>query len=113
SWPIVMQVSLAVALLAAATAMKTSLYFQLTVAALFLIAILSATHDIACDGLYLMSLDKKRQASFSGVMATCSRLGRLTAASLVVLLAGRLINGHALDRQTAWAIALGAAAAAY
>jgi PAT family beta-lactamase induction signal transducer AmpG len=33
---------------------------------LFLLAYASATHDIACDGLYMGALDEKRQAAYAG-----------------------------------------------
>jgi PAT family beta-lactamase induction signal transducer AmpG len=57
-WTLAMQVLIAVGLLITAASMGTSGYFVLSVAAMFLIATFSATHDIACDGLYLLSLDK-------------------------------------------------------
>src|SRR5947207_13622837 len=76
-WTIAMEIALAVTLLATAIAMAMPAFFVLSVAAMFLMATLSATHDIACDGLYLMSMDRKRQAAFSGVMAACSRMGRV------------------------------------
>src|SRR2546421_5964334 len=53
-WTIAMQVLLFCTLLLTAGAMGTANFFPLTVACLFLMATLSATHDIACDGLYLM-----------------------------------------------------------
>jgi PAT family beta-lactamase induction signal transducer AmpG len=111
-WTIAMQVLLFVSLLLIAGAMGTANFFPLTVACLFLIATLSATHDIACDGLYLMSLDRKRQASFSGVMAAASRMGRLFVDSGLVVIAGRLIlNGW--EKKRAWLLALGVSALFY
>jgi PAT family beta-lactamase induction signal transducer AmpG len=62
-WTITMQVLLSVCFLATAGAIRTSNFFVITVALMFAMATLSATHDIACDGLYLMSLDKQRQAA--------------------------------------------------
>src|SRR5947207_10050125 len=111
-WAIAMEVALALTLLATAIVMAMPAFFVLSVAAMFLIATLSATHDIACDGLYLMSLDKKRQAAFSGVMATCSRLGRLFAASLLVAFAG-YVSTRGIAGQSAWAAALGLASLIY
>ena len=114
-WTVAMEVLLFLTMLATAGAIATPYFFPLTVACLFLLATLSATHDIACDGLYLMSLDKKRQAAFSGVMAASSRFGRLFVDSGLVVLAGMLIvEGAPLpQRQRAWAIAIGIAAAVY
>ena len=111
-WTIAMQAALTVTLLLTAGAVGTPKFFLLTVIAMFVMATLSATHDIACDGLYLMSLDKKRQAAFSGVMAAFSRLGRLFIDSVLVVIAGRLIKSG-MTAQSAWVIGLGIAALVY
>jgi len=111
-WTVGMQALLFATLLLTAGAMLSPKFFGLTVACLFLMATLSATHDIACDGLYLMSLDRKRQAAFSGVMAAFSRLGRLFVDSGLVVIAGRLIK-HAWDAKMSWLMALGIAALCY
>jgi MFS transporter, PAT family, beta-lactamase induction signal transducer AmpG len=111
-WTVTMQMLLTVTLLLTAGAIATPKFFVITVALMFVIATLSATHDIACDGLYLMSLDKKRQAAFSGVMAAFSRLGRLFIDSILVVIAGRMIN-DGMTGQRAWMLAIGIAALIY
>jgi len=111
-WTVAMQVLICGTLIVSASVMNTSSFFPLAVASMFILATFSATHDIACDGLYLMSLNRTQQAAFSGVMATFSRLGRFFAASVVVWVAGWIITRGA-ERQTAWAIALGTGALAY
>ena len=111
-WTVAMQVLLTGSLVMAAATITTPGFFPLSVAALFLIAIFSATHDIACDGLYLMSLDKSRQAAFSGVMATCSRLGRMFVSFVLLYLAGKL-QAFGYEKKLAWALALGFAAMIY
>src|SRR5688500_3738057 len=114
-WTIAMQMLLTVTLLVTAGAVTSSNYFAITVALMFAMATFSATHDIACDGLYLMSLDKKRQAAFSGVMAAFSRLGRLFVDGFLIVIAGKMIKEGmaAPEKQRAWMIALGIAAAVY
>ncbi|HYO10313.1 MAG TPA: hypothetical protein VER17_15195 [Tepidisphaeraceae bacterium] len=111
-WTVTMQVLLSVTFLVTAGAITTSNFFAITVAMMFAMATLSATHDIACDGLYLMSLDKKRQAAFSGVMAMFSRLGRLFVDGVLLVLAGRLANAG-MQAQNAWMVALAIAAMLY
>ena len=111
-WTIAMQVLIAIGLLITAASMGMPNFFAMSVAAMFLIATFSATHDIACDGLYLMSLDKKRQAAFSGVMAASSRFGRLFIDSGIVVLAGWLIH-EGMKAQMAWVVGLGIAALLY
>ncbi len=111
-WTLAMQIAIAITLLITAAAMGTPKFFVFSVAAMFLLATFSATHDIACDGLYLMSLDKKRQAAFSGVMAASSRFGRLFIDSGIVVLAGWLIH-RGMTNQSAWVVGLGIAALFY
>lgn len=111
-WTVAMQVLLAGALAFAAGVIHLPGFLPLSVAALFLIAFLSATHDIACDGLYLMSLDKQRQAAFSGVMATCSRLGRMFVSFLLLYIAGKL-QSYGYSKGATWSVGLGMVAAVY
>ena len=112
SWTIAMQVLITGSLVMAAAVIPMGNFFWLSLAALFFVALFSATHDIACDGLYLMSLDKRRQAAFSGVMATCSRLGRMFISFGLIYAAGKL-QAVGWSKETAWPIALGAAAGIY
>lgn len=68
---------------------------------LVLIGILSATHDIACDGYYMDALDRDAQARFSGVRVAAFRLAMLVGSSALVYLGGKV----------SWLLAFGAAAA--
>jgi PAT family beta-lactamase induction signal transducer AmpG len=69
--------------------------------ALGLLAIVHATHDIACDGFYLQALDKAAQALYSGVRIAAFRVAMIVGASVLVVLAG----------QTSWPLGFGAAGA--
>ncbi len=57
---------------------------------LVVIGVLSATHDIACDGYYLEALDAKRQAGYSGARVAAFRAAMLVGSSGLVYLAGRV-----------------------
>ena len=52
------------------------------------IAVVSATHDIACDGFYLQALDRHDQALYSGVRNAAFRIAMWVGRSLLVVLAG-------------------------
>lgn len=86
--------------------------FYITLALLLLMGCLSSTHDIACDGLYILSLDKKQQAAWVGVQGTAYKLGRLLCVGGLVYFAGKL-----QDRNTpiprSWAYIFAIAAAVY
>ena len=69
--------------------------------ALGVLAVVHATHDIACDGFYLQALDKAAQALYSGVRIAAFRIAMIVGSSVLVVLAG----------QTSWALGFGAAGA--
>jgi PAT family beta-lactamase induction signal transducer AmpG len=69
-------------------------------AALTVLAVMLAMHDVACDGFYLQALDKKEQALFSGTRAAAYRIAMWVGRSVLVVLAGL----------TAWHWAYGSAA---
>src|SRR5471032_503421 len=48
-----------------AVALQMPFWISACVGVLALVAIASATHDIACDGLYIASLDEKGQAQYA------------------------------------------------
>ena len=56
----------------------------------WLMAFASATHDIAADGFYMLSLEQHEQATFSGVRSTFYRVAMLTGQGLLVVLAGTI-----------------------
>src|SRR5262249_28842716 len=52
-------------------------------AVILVVAVLSATHDIASDGFYLEALDRADQARFSGWIVAAYRLALLTGGGLL------------------------------
>ncbi|MFG6490067.1 MFS transporter [Roseateles sp. BYS78W] len=65
-------------------------WFGAAIIVLFLIAYASATHDIACDGLYMASLDSKRQAAYAGWQGAFFNGARFFITGIVLKLAGHL-----------------------
>jgi MFS transporter, PAT family, beta-lactamase induction signal transducer AmpG len=51
-------------------------------------AVLHATHDVACDGFYLLALDVPRQALYSGVRVAAFRAAMILGGGGLVYLAG-------------------------
>ena len=112
-WTISMQILLAIMIGISALAMPGHAYFGLTVGDVYHRDARRSFHDIALRrGLYLMSLDRRRQAAFSGVLGTSSRLARLFITSGIVFFAGWLEH-RGMKLQYAWAIGIGAIAIAY
>lgn len=56
---------------------------------LLAIGILSAFHDIACDGFYMEGLDVEKQARFSGLRVAAYRAAMLVGSAGLVVLGGR------------------------
>jgi PAT family beta-lactamase induction signal transducer AmpG len=71
-----------------ALALHLPFWVAACVGMLALVAICSATHDVACDGLYISSLSEKDQARYAGWTGTFFNAGRFISAGGLLLLAG-------------------------
>jgi len=65
-------------------------FFYLSLFLFFVAAFISATHDIAADGFYLIALNKEDQAGFVGIRSTFYRFAMIFGQGFVVWLAGFL-----------------------
>jgi len=65
-------------------------YFLVGIAALTLVSLASATHDISSDGLYIASLDSKQQAEYAGWQGAFFNVARFISMGGLVILAGHL-----------------------
>ena len=89
-WIASMQLLIGAGLAGIAFTIPTEHFFQLTLAAFWLLAFSSATHDIAADGFYMLGLDNKDQALFVGIRSTFYRIATIAGQGLLVMLAGHL-----------------------
>ncbi|MEW6653567.1 MAG: MFS transporter [Bacteroidota bacterium] len=101
-WTVSMQLIVAVALFGIAASLTTESYWSLTLIVFALMAFASATHDIAADGLYLLSLEEKQQSAFVGVRSTFYRIATVVGSGLLVVIAGGL--APSLGFKNAWSI---------
>ena len=85
-----------------ALALHTPFWIAACIVMLTLVAISSATHDVACDGLYIASLDEKDQARYAGWTGTFFNAGRFISAGGLLLLAGHFEK--TLGVASAWTI---------
>lgn len=67
-------------------------FFAWVIAIMGIIAFSGATHDIATDGVYLTTLDKKTQSTYIGWQGAFYNLAKVLANGGLVALAGILIN---------------------
>ena len=79
--------------------------FYATLAAFWVTAFASATHDIATDGFYMHGLSEHKQAEFVGIRSTFYRLSSIFGQGVLVALAGWL-ETRTSDVHFAWKFTL-------
>jgi len=62
-------------------------FFIISIIFLTIMGFASATHDIACDGYYMLALTEKQQAFFVGVRSTAFRIALILVNGAIVLIA--------------------------
>lgn len=89
-WTLTMQFLIAAMMASVAFFLNLSGFFALTLAAFWLMAFFSATHDIAADGYYMLELSHHEQAAYVGVRSTFYRIASILGQGGLVMLAGWL-----------------------
>jgi MFS transporter, PAT family, beta-lactamase induction signal transducer AmpG len=97
NWVVWTQLLLGIAFIAVGMMMPLSFFYPATIALFALIAVSSASHDIAADGFYMLALDQHKQAFFVGIRSTFYRFAMLTALGLLPLIAGTIQKNTGLD----------------
>lgn len=100
NWTVWTQLILGIAFIAAGIMMPLSFFYPITLALFALIAICSASHDIAADGFYMYALDEHKQAFFVGIRSTFYRFAMLTALGIIPVIAGLVQKNTGLDPVT-------------
>ena len=100
-WTVTMQWLIGICMASVAFLLPTSLFFAGTLAAFWLMAFFSATHDIAADGYYMIELDSHEQAAYVGLRSTFYRIASVMGQGGLVMLAGYLEEKTG-DISTAW-----------
>ncbi len=99
---VVFQFTGAFSLALLALAIQLPMFFAASIAVLFLLAYSSATHDIACDGLYMASLSSKLQAAYAGWQGAFFNASKFLTLGGLLVLAGHLEKG--LGVHHAWSL---------
>lgn len=89
-WVLVMQWCIALALAGVAFAIPTHQHVVLTLLFFFIMAMCSATHDIAADGFYMLALSPHEQTLYVGIRSTFYRIATIAGAGLLIMMAGTL-----------------------
>ncbi len=89
-WTLRMQAFLATTFLLIALTVAFQFPFAFSLTLFFIIAFLSATHDIAADGFYMLALSQAQQSAFVGVRSMFYRIAMISGQGGLVVLAGIL-----------------------
>lgn len=111
-WVVVAQVVLAAISLMIAGSTLAPEPFYITSAFFLIMAVVSATQDIAIDGYYLDALTKEQQSFYVGVRGAAYKVAWLIGSGGLVVLAGTLATNPAIGLRAGWAIAFGVCAVA-
>lgn len=99
-WVVAMQAVMALGMFGAAWLVPTDSFLIGTLVCLWLIAIGSATHDIAADGFYMASMpDPRDQAWWVGIRNTFYRTAMIVGTGGLVFLAGELASAFSYSRE--------------
>ena len=109
NWTLHAQVALALCFAMVALAIPSESFLLLTLGAFLLGAFVSATHDIALDGFYILGLTQEKQSFFSGIRNTFYRVATVFSSGILVMLANWL-GKHFGNNTTAWSATFAATA---
>ena len=95
-WVVSMQFLISFGLALVAFSIRGSAFFKWSLFLFWIMAFASATHDIAADGFYMLSLSKHEQAWWVGLRSTFYRTAMIVGSGLLVVLAGVLESKNGL-----------------
>ena len=95
SWVVWTQLIMAACLGAAALSLSGQHFFAVSLVTFAAGAFVSATHDIATDGFYMLALTKEDQAFFVGIRSMFYRFAMIFGTGFLVYRAGKMQEGGA------------------
>lgn len=102
-WVLAMQFVIALTLAAIALTIPAPFFFQATLCVFWLMALASATHDIAADGYYMIALTEHQQSWYVGIRSTFYRVATVVGQGVLVILAGTIEESSG-DVPWAWTV---------
>lgn len=114
-WIVMMELLIGVGFAGVAFTIPATFFFQSTLAVFWMIAFVSATHDIAADGYYMLALSEHDQSFYVGIRSTFYSISTIVGQGLLVMLAGyieskneTLAPGESMDyTPIAWMTVMG------
>jgi len=93
SWITSMQFLISIGLIGVALTLTLPNFFIASIVIFALLAFLSATHDIAADGFYMLGLTTHDQSIFVGIRSLFYRISMIAGQGALVIIAG-FLEGH-------------------
>jgi MFS transporter, PAT family, beta-lactamase induction signal transducer AmpG len=106
-WIVTTHTLLGILCLAFIGAMYSPQTVNLTLICFSLMALISATQDVAIDGYYLEVLNKERQSYYVGVRGAAYKIAWLFGTGLLVSMVGLVGKQMGMSVNHAWAVAFG------
>lgn len=85
-WVCITQLLIGLAFIALGLSFNMGAFFSVSLCLLAVIAFGSASHDIACDGFYMLALPPREQQFFVGIRTTFYRVAMVTALGLMPMI---------------------------
>lgn len=98
-WVTMTQMLVAVLFLALGLSFQSTWFYPLSLLTLLFIALGSASHDIACDGFYMLALNTKEQSFFVGIRTVFYKIAMLAALGLIPIIVDTV---NATENNTSW-----------
>lgn len=105
-WTVATQFTMSLLFAGIILALISGSFFLASVILFYFIALLSATHDIAADGFYMLALSEEKQSFFVGIRSTFFRIAIISGKGGLIVLAGYMIESG-IDTLNAWSISFG------
>jgi PAT family beta-lactamase induction signal transducer AmpG len=105
NWVIYTQIAMMICLGTAAFSLQLPNFFLISLGIFTIGAFISATHDIAADGFYMLALNPEQQALYAGIRSVFYRMAVIFGTGVLVVFAG-LMEDNLENIPLSWSLTL-------
>ncbi len=104
-WVVITQMVVAVLFLLLGLSFQMQCFYPLSLLTLLFIALGSASHDIACDGFYMLALNSRQQSFFVGIRTVFYKVAMLAAVGLIPIVVDYVNGKNTSNSSWGWTVA--------
>lgn len=104
-WVVITQMVVAVLFLLLSLSFQMQCFYPLSLLTLLFIALGSASHDIACDGFYMLALNSRQQSFFVGIRTVFYKVAMLAAVGLIPIVVDYVNGKNTSNSSWGWTVA--------